>query len=289
MPRCPNCGRNTARTEDWVCQWCGYPLLSGAYKKIPKTYKQLKEEGLDQPPPSEAESELEADIEAEPEPAEPPPPPRRKPVARPAPERTPVMKIEPVTGPPPKPKPKPVARPMPERTPVMKIEPVSEPPLESSVEPETESVDESRPEPASRAEPVMVSPEEESPPPVTEARPELPPEPLPELASNEVELTIERLISAFKADRASTDTKLTGKILKLTGVVTKVIVKDYLDIFYVLITSNGVEGLWNVRCTFGKPHAAELHRLTLGETVTIQGAYGGFERNIILRDCALVR
>ena len=46
MSQCPNCGQRTARTEDWACQWCGYPLLSGSYKKIPKTYKQLKEERL---------------------------------------------------------------------------------------------------------------------------------------------------------------------------------------------------------------------------------------------------
>lgn len=44
MPNCPNCGQPTKRTEDWACQWCGYPLLSKSYSKIPKTYKQLKEE-----------------------------------------------------------------------------------------------------------------------------------------------------------------------------------------------------------------------------------------------------
>jgi membrane protease YdiL (CAAX protease family)/DNA-directed RNA polymerase subunit RPC12/RpoP len=46
MPRCPNCGRKALRTEDWACQWCGYPLLSKSYKKIPKTYKELREEKL---------------------------------------------------------------------------------------------------------------------------------------------------------------------------------------------------------------------------------------------------
>ena len=46
MKNCPNCGRPTLRTEDWVCQWCGYPLLSKSYKKIPKTYREIKEESL---------------------------------------------------------------------------------------------------------------------------------------------------------------------------------------------------------------------------------------------------
>ena len=44
MSQCPNCGQSAARTEDWACQWCGYPLLSGSYQKIPKTYRELQEE-----------------------------------------------------------------------------------------------------------------------------------------------------------------------------------------------------------------------------------------------------
>jgi ribosomal protein L37E len=47
MQKCPNCGRKTAATRDWACQWCGYPLLlSKSYERMPKTYKQLKEEKL---------------------------------------------------------------------------------------------------------------------------------------------------------------------------------------------------------------------------------------------------
>jgi hypothetical protein len=46
MANCPNCGRSTAKTKDWCCQWCGYPLFSGAFKTINKTYKELKAERL---------------------------------------------------------------------------------------------------------------------------------------------------------------------------------------------------------------------------------------------------
>ncbi len=49
MRKCPNCGQITARTEDWACQWCAYPLLSGNYERIPKTYSQLKKEKLRKP------------------------------------------------------------------------------------------------------------------------------------------------------------------------------------------------------------------------------------------------
>lgn len=44
MQRCPNCGRKALRIEDWVCQWCGYPLLSKSHKRNAKTYRQFQEE-----------------------------------------------------------------------------------------------------------------------------------------------------------------------------------------------------------------------------------------------------
>lgn len=43
LRKCPHCRQPTVRTEDWACPWCGYPLLSKSYKKIPKSWKQLKE------------------------------------------------------------------------------------------------------------------------------------------------------------------------------------------------------------------------------------------------------
>jgi hypothetical protein len=42
--KCPNCRRQTLITNDWACQWCGYPILSSGHKKINKTYKELQDE-----------------------------------------------------------------------------------------------------------------------------------------------------------------------------------------------------------------------------------------------------
>jgi hypothetical protein len=83
MAACPNCGRQTLRTKDWACQWCGYPLISRAYKPIEKTFKELQEERAmaaasagDEEDEAE-ESEFAAyDTEEE---AEPEPPKRGKP------------------------------------------------------------------------------------------------------------------------------------------------------------------------------------------------------------------
>jgi len=92
MPKCPNCGQETARTEDWVCQSCGYPLLSKSYRKIPKTYRQLQEEKPHKTyeQESSAREEPEPASEPEPEPA-PQPEPAPEPEPEPEPESEPML------------------------------------------------------------------------------------------------------------------------------------------------------------------------------------------------------
>lgn len=46
MADCPNCGRATERTQDWACPWCGYPLVSGSFRQMSKTYQEAKAERL---------------------------------------------------------------------------------------------------------------------------------------------------------------------------------------------------------------------------------------------------
>jgi hypothetical protein len=48
MANCPNCGQATERTQDWACQWCGYPLVSGSFRQMSKTYQEVKAERLQQ-------------------------------------------------------------------------------------------------------------------------------------------------------------------------------------------------------------------------------------------------
>ncbi len=222
MPECPNCGQTTARTEDWACQWCGFPLISKSYKKIPKTYKQLKEEKLPVRP-------------------------------EPAPEPEPVVELEPTPTP----------------------EPAAE--LEPEPAPEPEPVAELEPEPAPEPEPAA------------ELEPE--PEPAAELglAPAAIELTIEELLSAYEAEGAAADTKFANKILRVTGVVGRIEVKDMLDIRYITLTCAETNLLQHVRCTFEKKHGMELNQLTTGQKVTLQGKYDGSIIDISMRDCVLVR
>ena len=266
MPKCPNCGLETARTEDWACQWCGYPLLSPAYKKIPKTYKELQEEKLyewKQLLTYEPKPELEPEPESEPEPkfeAEPVPEP----------ETEPELELEP--EPEPEPEPKLEAEPVPEP----ETEPEPTPVAEPELAPESEPVSEHEPIPELEPEPTPV------------AEPELAPELEPEPTTGTIQVTVDELNSAYKTDKMAANAKLLNKTLRVTGVVDKIFVKDYLDIAYILLTSAKKQGPWNVRCTFGKEDRAQLTPLTAGEEATVQGRYDGYERNIILRDCVLV-
>ncbi len=215
MPDCPNCGRPTRRTEDWACRWCGYPL-SSKYKKIDKTYRQLREE--ERSVWKIPEPEPEAVREYAPEPA-----------------------------------PKPVPEPTPE------------------------------PEPKPTSEPVI----ELGPAPV----PEPPPMPRRELdlTSDVIEATVEELNSAVQGDMAAADAQLRNKTLKVTGVIEKVVVKEIFDTQYVMLASPNRSDPWNVRCTFAKKDGPMLSGLPEGQTATIQGEYDGYQKNIILKDCVLVR
>ena len=284
MPKCPNCGQETARTEDWACQWCGQPLLSGSYKKIPKTYKQLQEERQQEQKP----------LVREPEPV---PEPEPEPVLVPEPET--ISELEPEPKPELEPEPVSVPESEPELELVPEPEPLTEP--EPAPEPEAESVTVPEPEPAPVPEPVPESvPEPEAevmpepePVPTPEPEPIPVPKPAPELepepTTGVITVTVDELSSSFNTDKAATNAKLMDKILKVTGTVDKIFVKDHLDIHYILLTSAAKQETRNVRCTFGREHSPQLTRLTAGQTVTVQGKYDGYERNIILKDCVLAR
>jgi hypothetical protein len=141
MKACPNCGRPTARTKDWACQWCGYPLLSGGYKALSETYRELKEKRKfeEEPPVSEV---LEAEVELEPE-AEP----------------ESVLEAEVKREPEPEPKVEAVPEPEPVLEAEVKQEPEPEPEVEAAAEPgpvleaEVKQEPEPEPEPVAEAEP----------------------------------------------------------------------------------------------------------------------------------------
>ena len=304
MPNCPNCGQPTSRTRDWACQWCGYPLVSKAFRPIPKTYKELQEERRSverlpvereaevptlepepiPPPEIEPVAEVEAEpvveperepvAEAEPEPVESEAEPKRrrkrvlKPKAAPEPEVEVAAEAEPVET---KPKPRRRRKPAPEPEPEQVVEPEPEPVLEAEAEP--------TPEP----EPVLKAEAEPTPEPEPVVEPET------ELTSGLIEVGIEGLYSAFTADRDASDARYKNRMLRVTGLLYRTVINENLDVAYIILTSAKKYGEWKVSCTFNKEHEKELRQLTTQQMVTVQGNYDGYRVNIQMRDCVLVR
>jgi hypothetical protein len=294
MPACPNCGRQTLRTKDWACQWCGYPLLSRSYKKIDKTFKELQEErnaAIKAPPPLEPEFDLDAELELAPE-----TPPET------AGEPTPKFQIAPEHAPRPEP-----AEPLPELPPTpdvpfapkaaIKPEPEAAPGPEPSPGPGPEPMKppESGREPEPESPPVQISPPEPAPqlasqPPAGPApEPEPPPVAAPSLESIDdgAILSVDELDALFKADRMGAHDRLSGKAVVIKGFVEKVFIRDHIDVRYIVLTGARKKVLWPVRCTFGKEGISQMSRLAEGQEVTVRGRYDSYGKNIIFKDCEL--
>jgi len=289
MPKCPNCERKTKRTTDWACQWCGYPLPSGSFKIIPKTFQQLKEEALQKAKPErepdpgagpegglETATETELIVEPVAEPAKdrgPTPEPEAEPTPPPDAEPDPKSQAEPVATPKPAEGPKPIAE--------ASVIPLGEPHREQLPKPEKAAEPQPGPEP--EAEPIK-QPEPEptpQPEPAPAPKPIKKPEPVAE------ELTVDDLIEAYEQDAPAADARFLGKRLMVTGVVALIDVKETLDTHYVRLA--GAEGdiSRSVKCLFDKIHAPALSHLEKGQTSTVQGRFNGSLIAIRMIDCEL--
>jgi hypothetical protein len=424
MPKCPNCGQPTRRTSDWACQWCGYPLTSKAYKKIDKTYRELKTErpqtegatpeilpetaGQGQPAPAPAaaprleltagelytsctsdkeaaaarfankrlvvtgtmakividydydiyyvslhttpgnqdsfvncifdkdgaailytldegqlatiegtydgyelnillkdcgmisteeapktpaapvaETEAAAASTAEPAPApaieekeqeqeqEPEPEIAATPETEPQPEPTEEAVPETLSAPEVIPLPGPATEPEPE--------PKPEPEVAATPETETEPVEpEKEPEPP--AVEAAAAPENQEEPTVI---PLAAPEPEPEPVVPDIEINITEFLTAYATDATAADARFGGKVIKLTGVISRIELRDYLDQNYVNLSNQADNILEHVRCFFNKKYGPELGQLVVGNSITVQGTYDGSVINMRLKDCIL--
>jgi hypothetical protein len=181
MKKCPNCSRPTKRTLDWACQWCGYPLVSKSYKKIPKTFRQLKEERMLE---RKQKSLLSEDT-------------------------------------------------------------------------------------ATTADESIVTRED--------------------FVATNMEFTVEEIYSICRMDKEKAAALFKNRILTITGIAANVVVDDDNDVYYVSMSSSPKEEEYKVNCIFDKKNSSELNRLKEGQTVTVEGKYGDYELNILIKDCVLVR
>jgi len=308
MAGCPNCGRRTLRTKDWVCQWCGYPLLYGNYKPIDKTFKELQEERDPSWKSVEPEPEEEIAYEPEPEP-EPEPAPKPTPLWKlkkaPKPTYQPKPQPEPEYEPEPEPEPSPTPRPVPQPAPRPVAQPRPQPVLRPAPQPRPELAPQPPPEllPGSRPEPVLLPEAESTPPPEPRpvalsrpvppppSRPEPQPEPLtlPALESikDGTALTIDQIDALFRKDNVGANAAMKDKTLVIKGIVNKIFIRDHIDVRYLVLTG-ARKVIWSARCSFEKESVGPMSRLSEGQAVALRGKYDGYSKNIIFKDCELV-
>jgi len=300
MKRCPNCAQETLRTSDWVCQWCGYPLLSGSYKNIAKTYRELKEERMPQHHRVEEEleatfqpeielntevevgleSEIESQIESDPESeiglqieSDP-----ESELSLPSEEIEPEM--EQVN----EPKKKTIRKPATKK----KSTSNSKDKAEKEVTPKSKAITEANPKKTTtkrkataKSKPVSKAEVESSPVQVTETE--------IELSSPSLEITVDELLSAYENDMEEADVKYSNQLIRITGVIDRVEVKDTFNIYFInLVSSDTNRLLQGVRCVFDSDSGSELSRLVIGQTVTVQGTFDGSMIDISLKDCRLI-
>ena len=255
MASCPNCGRDTARTSDWVCQWCGYPLPSGSFKKLKKTFRELKEEREFGEP---AEEEIEAPEEAKPE------PPR---ASRPPPRPQQAREVKP----PPTPQEPPMAKTPPPSAEAVQAGPAPKP---AAVLPPQPAASPSAPDSAA------AEPPKPSPPPTVKQEP----------AQAAIAMTVADLLSTFEKEGEAANARFANQILKVTGAIEKINVKKALDIYSITLNSPRKSILLQgVRCVFDRSQASELSQLAAGQTVTVQGRFTGSMIDVSLRDCMLIK
>jgi hypothetical protein len=256
MSKCPNCGQETLRTEDWACQWCGHPLPSGLYKGIKKTYRQLKEERLQQ---AGAMQPLEAEVEVEP----------KQDLER-------IKKIELEPEPVTRQKLQPTEET--EEEPLPATEPEAEMKKEMQTIPETESETADEPE----TETVTETSSEGEPEEETEAAAQQ------ELPAAELELTVDELFAQYEENQAAADENFLDKVIRVSGSIAAIEIKDMLDTYYIRLIGAEDDILESVQCMFDKKHGEALKQLEKGKSVTVQGRYNGSIIAVRIVDCFLV-
>ena len=102
-----------------------------------------------------------------------------------------------------------------------------------------------------------------------------------------MQISVDQLDELFRANMVGTHTKFTGKTLAVTGVVAKVFIRDHIDVRYIVLNGSQKKMLWSARCSFGKESMSQMGRLNEGQTVTVQGKYDGYSKNILFKDCVL--
>ncbi|MEE8418815.1 MAG: hypothetical protein V3S02_01740, partial [Dehalococcoidales bacterium] len=165
--------------------------------------------------------------------------------------------------------PEPVAEPAPEEVPIPKPRAKRKPAVKSKSATKTRT--KAAPKTAKAETPIETEAEApadaeaeaETPKPARRARvSRVKPEPVaaPETAQPDMEISVDSVLDDYEQDGTAADAMYRGKVLKVTGMIERVEVKENLDIFYITLSSEKQTRIQGMRCIFDRAHSDELSR-----------------------------
>jgi exonuclease VII large subunit len=102
-----------------------------------------------------------------------------------------------------------------------------------------------------------------------------------------MEITIDQMDALFRENMVGMHTKLTGKTVVVAGQVSKVFIRDHIDVRYIVLTGSQKKMTWSARCSFAKENMTQMSRLNEGQSVKMRGKYDGYSKNILFKECVL--
>ena len=130
--------------------------------------------------------------------------------------------------------------------------------------------------------------EEEKPTAEMEVETEAEPEIEPELQTPDEEIDVVEIFKAYDSDDAAADERFGDKVIRITGTLSLIDVKDVNDMHYIRLTGSMGDPTQSLKCLFDKKHGPVLCRLEKGQVVTVQGRYNGSIIAMRMLDCSLV-
>jgi hypothetical protein len=101
-------------------------------------------------------------------------------------------------------------------------------------------------------------------------------------------LSVQSIYQAFQDDPAGSNALYTGKVIQLSGALTRT---EQLDTTAILVFAleEGMFGEQGVRCTMHPDHLAPAEALQAGSEVSVKGYCTGFnDTDVILEKCVVV-
>ena len=105
-----------------------------------------------------------------------------------------------------------------------------------------------------------------------------------------VEVSVVALHTTFKTDHEAAEELFKNKVLRVTGLVGRIIINDIVDNPCLILTGEDkTTSMRNVICLFDKSNEDELKKLSVDQVVVVEGVYDSYTINILLTHCRLIR